>query len=60
MNALTKKDVHPLPRIDDILDLLVDNKFLSTLDMASRYRKIKVDADSQERKTPYIPPTRVV
>jgi hypothetical protein len=37
LNAITKKDSFPLPRIDDVLDLLVGRKFFSTLDMASGY-----------------------
>ena len=37
LNAITKKDSFPMPRIDDVLDLLVGQKFFSTLDMAFGY-----------------------
>ena len=32
LNNITVKDTNPLPRIDDILDILVGVKWLSTLD----------------------------
>ena len=37
LNNLTKKDVYPLPRIDDLLDKLSKANFLSALDLASGY-----------------------
>ena len=37
LSAITKKDSLPLPRIDDVLDLLMEQKFFSTLDMVSGY-----------------------
>ncbi len=43
MNAITKTDSLPLPRIDDVLDLLVGQKFFSTLDMSSGYWQIDID-----------------
>lgn len=45
---VTKKDVFPLPRIDDALDLLANSKFF-TLDLASGYWKVAVDSSSQEK-----------
>ena len=38
LNRQTKKDVYPLPCIDDLLDKLSRAKFLSTIDLASGYR----------------------
>ena len=37
LNAITKKDVFPLPRIDDALDMLAtcSARYFSTLDLAS-------------------------
>lgn len=49
VNAITKPDVFPLPRIDDSLDLLVGTQFFSTLDLASGYWQVGMDADSQEK-----------
>ena len=37
VNALTKKDVQPLPRIDDTLHVLAGSCWFSTLDLASGY-----------------------
>ena len=37
LNAVTKKDQYPLPRIDDILDMLGKKRYFSTLDLASGY-----------------------
>ena len=40
LNKVTKKDVYPLPCIDDILDRLVNTAYFTTLDMASGYWQI--------------------
>ena len=37
LNRQTKKDVYPLPRIDDLLDKFSKAKFLSVIDLASGY-----------------------
>ena len=52
LNAVTKKDVYLLPRIDDTLDLLAANKLFSTLDLASGYWQIRMD-DSAKEKTAF-------
>ena len=49
LNALTKKDVYPLPRIDDIVDTLGDAKYFSTLDLASGYWQVKLDDDARPK-----------
>ena len=46
LNGITKKDVYPLPRVDDILDTLGDAKYLSSLDLASRYCQVTLDPNS--------------
>ena len=43
LNAITKKDVYPLPRIDDILDTLGQACYFSTLDLASGFWQIEMD-----------------
>ena len=55
LNAITKADTYPLPRIDDLLDQLGCCKFFSTLDLASGYWQIRVDPESQE-KTAFVTP----
>ena len=37
LNRQTKKDVYPLPRIDDLLDKLSKATFLYMIDLASGY-----------------------
>ena len=49
LNSVTRKDVYPLPRIDDILDTLGGMKFFSSLDLASGYWQIRMDNESQTK-----------
>ena len=37
LNRLTKKDVYPLPRIDDLLHKLAHAYFLSAIDLSCGY-----------------------
>ena len=37
VNAITRKDAHPLPRVDDTLDTLAGSKWLTTIDLISGY-----------------------
>ncbi|UYV72318.1 hypothetical protein LAZ67_9002614 [Cordylochernes scorpioides] len=55
LNKITKKDVYPLPRIDDALDTLSGSRYFSTMDMRSGYWQIKVD-DKDREKTAFITP----
>ena len=38
VNAVTRKDAYPLPRIDNTLDTLSESAWFSTLDLISGYR----------------------
>lgn len=49
LNAVTKKDVYSLPRIDDSLNRLAGAKFFSSLDLKSGYWQVPVTKEDQEK-----------
>ena len=49
LNAVTKMEVFPLPRIDDSLDMLSKSKFFTTLDLASGFWQVKMEPSSKEK-----------
>ena len=49
LNSITKKDVYPLPRIDEILDALGKTSYFSSLDLASGYWQVELDPESQNK-----------
>lgn len=53
LNAATKMDVYPLPRVDDQLDLLSRSRYFTTLDLATGYWQVSMAPESQE-KTAFI------
>ena len=55
VNAVTKKDVYPLPRIDDTIDRLQGASYFSSIDLAYGYWQIEVDEKDRE-KTAFITP----
>ena len=55
LNNVTKKDAHPLPRMDDLLDALSNSQVFSTLDLRSEYWLISVAPEDRE-KTAFITP----
>ncbi|KAG1043320.1 hypothetical protein G6F43_011674 [Rhizopus delemar] len=48
LNAITKKDSYPLPRIDDLLDALGKAKVFSALDMRAGFHQVPVEENSKE------------
>lgn len=55
MNAKTRKDVYPLPRIEESLDALTGARWFSTLDLASGYNQVKV-SEGDKAKTAFCTP----
>ena len=53
LNTVTKRDVYPLPRVDDILEALAGARYFSTLDLASGYWQVTMDPAARE-KTAFI------
>ena len=49
LNAVTKPDSFPLPRIDDLLDQLGSTQYFSTLDLAAGYWQIRMHPASREK-----------
>ncbi|KAG0848253.1 hypothetical protein G6F17_011811 [Rhizopus arrhizus] len=48
LNAKTKKDAYPLPRIDDLLDTLGKAKVFSALDMRSGFHQVPLEEASKD------------
>lgn len=51
LNAVTKKDVYPLPRVDDTLDQLGKARYFTTIDLASGYWQIRMNEKDKEKTT---------
>jgi hypothetical protein len=49
LNGITKKDVYPLPRIDDSLAMLSKGEFFTTLDLWAGYWQIPLNSESKEK-----------
>ena len=49
LNTIPKKDVYPLPRIEDILDTLGRARYFTTLDLSAGYWQIPLDQSAKEK-----------
>lgn len=49
LNKITRKDVYPMPRIDDALDTLQGAEYFSSLDLRSGYWQIPMHEDDKEK-----------
>ena len=49
LNAITRKDMYPLPQIEDILTALGEAQYFSSLDLASGYWQVPLDDDAREK-----------
>ena len=55
LNSVTKKDVYPLPRIDDVIDCLHSASYFSSVDLRSGYWQIPMHSVDKE-KTAFVTP----
>lgn len=55
VNAVSKKDAYPLPRVTAILDRLRDARYISSLDIKSAYWQLPLESKSKERTAFTIP-----
>ena len=49
VNAVTRKDAYPIPRVDDTLDTLAGAQWFSTLDLISGYWQVEVNEEDREK-----------
>ena len=51
LNTVTRKDVYPLPRIDDCLDAMGSATLFSTFDLRSSYHQVEVAPQDRDKTT---------
>ncbi|KAG6933769.1 hypothetical protein G0U57_018464, partial [Chelydra serpentina] len=56
VNAVSKFDAYPMPRVDELLGRLGEARFITTLDLSKGYWQIPLDPASRE-KTAFATPT---
>ena len=55
LNSITKKDAHPLPRIEDIFDTLSGSRYFTTLDLAMGYHQVEMHPEDRKKTALSIP-----
>ena len=53
LNIATDKDAYPLPRIDDMMDMLTGKQWFSTLDLASGYWQVSLSQEARIKVMPF-------
>ena len=48
INAVNKRDVYPLPRINDLLDIIKGSTYFSSIDLVSGYWQVPKKEESKE------------
>jgi len=51
LNSVTKKDVYPLPRVNDCLDAMATATLFSTFDLRSSYHQVQVAPQDRDKTT---------
>ena len=49
VNAVTRKDAYPIPRVDDTLDTLSGSTWFSTIDLKSGYWQVEMAPEDKEK-----------
>ena len=55
LNAITRRDAFPIPRMEECIDALEGAKYFSTLDLASGFHQVEMAAEDRE-KTAFLTP----
>lgn len=55
LNSVTKRDAYPLPRVDRILSMLRDAKFISSIDLRKAFWQIPLCESSREKTAFSVP-----
>lgn len=55
LNSVTKTDAYPLPRVESILSMLRDAKYISSIDLRKAFWQIPLQQDSKEKTAFSVP-----